>query len=195
VNASGKTVWEYINPYDEREGGREVSVSEAGGEDRRMARASDGIATHLTLRAAASRDDAALTARLPQQADPGRATWPERPDGRRSGGDRRRRTPWGPPGGAMGFPTGSWRSRRRPGGPGGGPGGGLFRATRLASDHPGVRHVLHARWQTRQRALAPSSQVKTSLPQSPGLRLEVLVSAVRAMIATARHQREQMLVA
>jgi hypothetical protein len=54
---------------------------------------------------------------------------PHAPDGRPNG-------PWGPPAGGPGSPRGPR---------GGGPfGGGVFRATRLAPDHAGVRHLLEA---------------------------------------------------
>jgi hypothetical protein len=48
---------------------------------------------------------------------------------------------WGPPGDHPGG-LGPWGPPAGPGGPGGPPGGGVFRATRLAPDHPGVQHVL-----------------------------------------------------
>ncbi len=77
VDASGKTVWEYVNPYIERGG--------PGG---------------------------------------GFGSGHHGPGGHRSRG--------GPPG----------EGRRK--GPPGGPGGGLFRATRFAPDHPGLRRLLQA---------------------------------------------------
>jgi len=148
VNASGKTVWEYINPYDEREGrprGFGLGGRGRGPDGWRVPERRHRDASNATSRPA-SRDDAALDGEIASAGRPGEGNRPERPDGRRSWGrPPPGGTPWGPPGGAMGFPPGPGGPGGGPGGPGGGPGGGLFRATRLASDHPGVRHVLHAR--------------------------------------------------
>jgi hypothetical protein len=84
VDANGKTVWEYVNPYIEHNG-PDDGFGPPGG---------------------------------PPGPPPGRPPGP-------------------PPGGRRGPPPGFG-----PGGPPGGPMGGLFRATWLAPDHPGLRRVL-----------------------------------------------------
>ncbi|HNQ23789.1 MAG TPA: aryl-sulfate sulfotransferase [Phycisphaerae bacterium] len=134
VTAEGKTVWDYVNPYFEREGPREGFGPFRGPprgprfRDRRPGDAGpdrpqpgdDAGATPPQSR------DGAGGGRVDDPAAPG---GPDRPPGPRG------RRPPGPPGG------GPWGP---PEGPGGDPGGGVFRATRLGADHPGVRQLLEA---------------------------------------------------
>jgi hypothetical protein len=120
VTTNGKIVWEYVNPYIEsRRPEDNGGPPDAGWRPGRFRGPPDG--DRPTSRPGVRRRP------FPPGGRPG-GRW-GRPGGRP--GD-----PWGQPGGGPGSPWGP---------PGGGPiGGGLFRATRLALDHPGVRHVLEA---------------------------------------------------
>ena len=120
VKADGKTVWEYINPYIERNGpdaGFDPFRGPPGGPRFRGRRPNDGPRAGDRSSESAKRGEGG-------DRPPGGRHPPPGPPG---GG------PWGPPPGG-------------PGGPPNGPGGGLFRATRLSPDHPGVQHVLQAKF-------------------------------------------------
>jgi hypothetical protein len=124
VTTDGKIVWEYVNPYIENHRSGDHGGPPGGG-----------------WRPPRWFRDGPPGADRPQAAPPrgGPVGGPtSRPWGRRPPFPPHDRPngPWGPP---TGGPGGPW------GPPGGGPfGGGVFRATRLAPDHPGVRHVLEA---------------------------------------------------
>lgn len=115
VNAAGKTVWDYVNPYRERDD-PDGGPGPFGGpppwgpwrwDGRRNDRQSNESGIH--------------------------GDSPNGPSGRGEGGPPGV-GPWGPPGGGPGGPRGGRFGR--------GPEGGLFRATRLAADHPGIRRIL-----------------------------------------------------
>lgn len=95
VSPAGKTVWDYLNPYLEREGPE------------------DGFG--------------------PPHERPGKWQSPDR--------DGDRHNPRDPDGHQQ--PRDALR-RHRHGGPPGGPAGGLFRATRIPMNHPGLRALLNA---------------------------------------------------
>lgn len=121
VTAEGSRVWEYVNPYIERNGPDEGPTPPGG---RPIgARFGEGPASE-----GARTDERDATSATPAGGQD------ERPVGRPR--------PGGPPSGGPGSPPGP-RPRGFPGGgPGGPPGGGVFRAARFAPDHPGVRKVL-----------------------------------------------------
>lgn len=140
VSPAGQIVWEYVNPYQERRppgvpggppggfrgprrsgdvpsdgGGREGSGAAAGRGGGPSSRPSDG----------------------PRPPPPG--VGPGGPWGPPGGGPGGR---WGPPGAGPWGPPGDGGWGPPPGGP---PGAGIFRAARLAPDHPGVRRLLEGR--------------------------------------------------
>ncbi len=120
VERTGKVVWDYVNPYVEH------SVRPEGFPPPHGPPFPPGFRGPRPTDGARPGDDRATRQRGRDEASP-RVPGPRHPPGPPGVG------PWMlPPGG------------RPPGPPGGGPGGGLFRATRLASDHPGVQQVLKA---------------------------------------------------
>ena len=120
VTPAGKSAWEYVNPYLERSGPDDGD----GPPGRRRPRRPDRDDPDGRPPENAEQRERPEGSVDPQDADrdPARAddSGPRPADGERRG-------PWGPPG--------AWA------GPGG-PRGGLFRATRLPPDHPGLRHIL-----------------------------------------------------
>jgi len=113
VDAAGRTVWDYVNPYQESL--RRGFGGGPPGDGSRPQAFGDGP---------------------PPRADGRRRPFP--PDGQ-GDGDRLR----GPRGGR---PDGPFGPRGRgPAGRGGPPGGGVFRASRLALDDPGVQKLLAAK--------------------------------------------------
>ncbi|MBN2559384.1 MAG: aryl-sulfate sulfotransferase [Phycisphaerae bacterium] len=151
VTTDGKIVWEYVNPYVESRGpGRDGGPPGGGWRPRRFRDGPpDGEGSQDALRPEGRGDGR----RRPPPDDAvhdgadGGARRVEGPTSRPWG--RRRQFPpagrpggrWGPPGSG---PRGPRGSPGGPGGPGGPPGGGVFRATRLAPDNPGVQQVLGA---------------------------------------------------
>ncbi len=131
VTAGGKTVWEYINPYIER------------------SRPNDGFGppgrgSGVRRPAQEGRDTPPVGGRGGGESD-GRRRGATRSGG--TNGRPERRPPWGPAGrGPLRPPPGAGPRGGGPGpgpaGPPGGLGGGLFRATRLPPDHPGVQRLL-----------------------------------------------------
>jgi len=128
VTADGKTVWEYVNPFVERSRARELPGPPGDGPGRRWFRegrpGSEGP------------DGPPATA---PSTRPGGQAWG--PPGVGAWGPPAA-GPWGPPGDRRVGPPGG-RPFGFPGGPGGA-GAGLFRATRLTPDYPGVQRLLDA---------------------------------------------------
>lgn len=119
VTPAKRIVWDYLNPYLERNGPRDDSFppGPSRGDRRRSDRAAEGSTSKPVEEAVRGDDRENDDANDDRQARP-------RP---------RERRPDGPPGGPGGRMLG--------GGPGG-PGGGLFRASRYAKNHPGVLKVI-----------------------------------------------------
>lgn len=122
VTPAKQLVWDYLNPYLERNGPREDFFPPGAprGEGRRVEQNSDGPATKPAT-----------------EADKGETE----NDGRAQDDRRirpRDRRPDGPPGGPIGRLFGGGPVGR------GGPTGGLFRASRYAADHPGITRALRA---------------------------------------------------